>query len=215
MARIKFFYDTVSPYSLFAFEAIQRYQRLWNVDVDLQPFLLGGVMHASGNRPPGTLAAKATHMAKDLTVLGGLFGCPVNFPTNFPEESLKAQRILTALKMKEPSKVAHASRQMWKLYWHDGRSIQNEADLIEYMSAVVGSQAEQYVKEHASSAEVKAELKRVTMEAIETGAYGSPWMVATNDEGKTMEFFGSDRIEALAYFLGRPYSGPNPGSSKL
>lgn len=40
--RIEFFYDIMSPYSFFAFEVLSRYQRLWNVTLELRPILLGG-----------------------------------------------------------------------------------------------------------------------------------------------------------------------------
>lgn len=40
-------------------------------------------------------------------------------------------------------------------------------------------------------------------------------MVAVNDAGESANFFGSDRYELMAFFLGKPYLGPHPEKAKL
>lgn len=45
----------------------------------------------------------------------------------------------------------------------------------------------------AGRAEMKERLKKLTSEAVEKGAFGAPWLVATDADGKTDVFFGSDR----------------------
>lgn len=37
-----------SPYSWLAFETLMRYRNVWDAQVHLRPFLLGGVMKATG-----------------------------------------------------------------------------------------------------------------------------------------------------------------------
>lgn len=37
-----------SPYSWLAFETLMRYRPVWNVEIELRPMFLGGVMQASG-----------------------------------------------------------------------------------------------------------------------------------------------------------------------
>ena len=49
--RIEFLYDIVSPYSALAWQVLNRYRASWpTVDILPVPFLLGGVMKASGNQ---------------------------------------------------------------------------------------------------------------------------------------------------------------------
>ena len=53
---ITLYSDCLSPFSYFAFTVIDRYvnqARLWPATLVLKPVLLGGVMAATGNLPPG------------------------------------------------------------------------------------------------------------------------------------------------------------------
>lgn len=49
------------------------------------------------------------------------------------------------------------------------------------------------ILEAAGSQPCKDALKKSTNEALERGAFGCPWLWATNAEGKGEPFFGSDR----------------------
>ncbi|KAJ3402095.1 Glutathione S-transferase kappa 1, partial [Chytridiales sp. JEL 0842] len=54
-------------------------------------------------------------------------------------------------------------------------------------------------------------LSKVTKHAVEDlGAFGAPWVLVEKEDGSKMTFFGSDRFEAIAFFLGKPYYGVNP-----
>lgn len=47
------------------------------MDLILRPFFLGGVMKASGNRPPMMVPSKALYMHKDLARNAAYFGVPL------------------------------------------------------------------------------------------------------------------------------------------
>lgn len=52
----------MSPYSLFAFAVLRRYAAhpAWkHVKIEYVPIFLGGIMQGTGNKPPGTLPARA------------------------------------------------------------------------------------------------------------------------------------------------------------
>lgn len=49
MGRIELFYDIVSPYSLFAFHTLLRYEKAFGFELVLRPFFLGGA--CTCNRP--------------------------------------------------------------------------------------------------------------------------------------------------------------------
>ncbi|KAI8851788.1 glutathione S-transferase kappa 1-like protein [Chytridium lagenaria] len=195
-ATITLFYDVVSPFSWLGFEAAHRYKNIWDYKLVLQPFFLGGIMSGTGNKPPATNPYKGKYMYQDLQLLGKLHQVPIKFPANFPENSLRAQRILTAIQMKDADKLEEASRQLWRLYWRDEKSLQSEDDLVEYLSPVLSDDlARKYVYEFANSAEVKEKLLTVTKATMDNeGSFGAPW----------------DRMESIAFFLNKPYLGAVP-----
>lgn len=58
----------------------------------------------------------------------------------------------------------------------------------------------------AGDPQYKDALRRTTEEALGRGAFGAPWLWATNGEtGRSEPFFGSDRWHHVYEFLGLPY----------
>ncbi|KAJ3289088.1 hypothetical protein HDU79_004327 [Rhizoclosmatium sp. JEL0117] len=217
MSKLKLYYDVVSPYSWFGVELLMRYKSRWpSVQFELVPFSLGGVMQLSENQPPATNPKKGAQMLKEIKFLKRMYDIDIGYPKDFPQLTLHAQRILTALRLQKSDKLEAASKAFWKLYWRDEKSITSKEDLFAYLAPIVGKEhATKLVEVDSQTPQVKQELIRVTKEAVEVhGAFGAPWIVCEREGKEAMAFFGSDKVEAIAYYFGVKYEGPCPPGYK-
>ncbi|KAB5586650.1 hypothetical protein PHYPO_G00004110 [Pangasianodon hypophthalmus] len=217
---IELFYDVVSPYSWLGFEVLCRYRNVWNIDLKLRPAFLGGVMQASGNKPPAMVPNKGLYMMKDLKRLASYMNVPLQHPSDpfevmFNKGSLSAMRFITAVAEKEKEKdndrlLENVSREVWKRIWSMDQDICEPVSLSEAgLKAGLSSSEVEEVINLAKSEPIKNKLKQTTQEAINYEAFGFPLIICHVD-GKPQIFFGSDRFELMAHCIGEKWLGPEP-----
>ena len=118
--KIELYFDCLSPFSYLAFTVLTRYEEMWGVDLELKPFLLGGVMAATGNTPPGArpwAGATARVSMQDMARTKRHFNMPdmLDMPGNFfgPDgpadkrglaRDLRYMRTLAALRRLHPAR---------------------------------------------------------------------------------------------------------------
>ncbi|XP_011796751.1 PREDICTED: glutathione S-transferase kappa 1 isoform X5 [Colobus angolensis palliatus] len=203
LRTVELFYDVLSPYSWLGFEVLCRYQNIWNINLQLRPSLIGGIMKDSGNKPPALLPRKGQYMANDIKLLRHHFQIPIQFPKDFfaviiEKGSLSAMRFLTAVSLEHPEMLEKVSRELWMRVWSRAAE-----------KAGMSAEQAQGLLEKISTPKVKNQLKETTEAACRYGAFGLPITVAHVD-GQTHMIFGSDRMELLAYLLGEKWMGPVP-----
>ncbi|KAK2855403.1 hypothetical protein Q7C36_007272 [Tachysurus vachellii] len=215
---VELFYDVVSPYSWLGFEVLCRYRNVWNMELKLRPAFLGGVMHESGNRPPGMVPNKGLYMVKDLNRLASFMNVPLRHPSDpfevmFNKGSLAAMRFITAVAEKEKDGyhlVENVSRELWKRIWSTDQDICEPASLSEAgLKAGLSSSEVEELLRLAKSQPIKDKLKQTTHEALEYKAFGFP-LIVCHVGGKPQVFFGSDRFELMAHSIGEKWLGPEP-----
>lgn len=217
--KVELFYDVVSPYTWFGFEALCRYRSHWNMDLILRPFFLGGVMKETGNRPPMMVPAKGLYMAKDLARNAKYFALPINpienpFEVMVEKGTLKAQRFLTAIKMQHPEHLENVSRELWNRIWSRGEDIYEKESLkLAALKANMDENDALNCVKLMDDSIVKDTLKKATEEAIEQGAFGAPWIVVHTAKGPEV-FFGSDRFPLIAMAMNEKWIGPLPAAHR-
>ncbi|XP_003929852.1 glutathione S-transferase kappa 1 [Saimiri boliviensis] len=212
---LELFYDVLSPYSWLGFEILCRYQNIWNINLQLRPSFLGGIIKDSENKPPALVPRKGQYMANDIKLLRQHVQVPIQFPKDFfsvvlEKGSLSAMRFLTAVNLEHPEMLQNVSRELWMRIWSRDEDItQPQSILAAAEKAGMSAEQAQGLLEKSSTSKVKNQLKETTEAACRYGAFGLPITVAHVD-GQTHMMFGSDRMELLAYLLGEKWMGPVP-----
>lgn len=234
-SKASLYFDVVSPYTYLNLVTWSRYLPLWpSVDLALRPVFLGGIMKATGNKPPGMLRQKHAFMMQDLRRCSQQANIPLlDVPTNFLSEvaraSLQVQRTLCAAEQYGIPKSKRLDLALGFSYAiHADPALRCSENTLTVAPPLFHSafsragfdEAEaKTIIQLVSSAEVKGLLQAATDEAVARGAFGSPTLViesnAAHESGPSKDnllIFGSDRMEQIAWILGEAWKGPNPSA---
>lgn len=203
--KVDFYYDVVSPFSYLAYTIFCRYEKAWGLELELHPFLLGGVMKATGNTPPASLPARAPYLLRDLLRQCDFHHLPIQIPDSFPTNSLLAMRFLTATKQECPEKLRSFSEHLWQSHYGQGLEIATESALSQvFASPAFDPALIARLMQMSVTPEVKNALRAETEAAVEKGAFGAPTFFIHTPHGEEM-FFGSDRFHLVAQLLGQKF----------
>jgi 2-hydroxychromene-2-carboxylate isomerase len=189
--RVEIFFDIASPYSYLASTQMEGLARRTGATIEWRPFLLGGLFAAIGNQAPAMLKPRAAYMGRDLQRWATRYEVPLRWPSRFPINTVKAQRMLLALREeKGDGACAELAAAFFAAYWADDRDVSDLATLVEIADAA-GFEGEA-LAERTQEPAIKEALKAATSEAEERGAFGAP----TFFSGGEM-YFGNDRLLLL------------------
>ena len=87
--RVEFYFDYGSPTSYLAYTQIEKIAKRNSAAVDYKPVLLGGVLSATGNRPPTDIAAKRKWMIGDLECFAKHYGVSFRWNPKFRSTHLR------------------------------------------------------------------------------------------------------------------------------
>jgi len=192
--QIEFFFDYVSPYSYLGDAELTRVAARTGAEVVYRPMFLGGVMQATGNRPPGTVVAKGVYMSRDLERWARRYGVTIQMNPSFPLNTLAALR--GALVALDDGSFPVYHRAMFQAMWRDAVNLADDAAYRGVLEAA-GLDATALCA-RASEQAIKDRLRANTDEAIARGAFGAPSFFV----GEEL-FFGNDRLDFVAEAVGR------------
>eukprot|EP00929_Paragymnodinium_shiwhaense_P031595 TRINITY_DN17662_c0_g2_i1.p1 TRINITY_DN17662_c0_g2~~TRINITY_DN17662_c0_g2_i1.p1 ORF type:complete len:225 (+),score=69.33 TRINITY_DN17662_c0_g2_i1:141-815(+) len=223
--KLVYYFDVISPYTALATEVLARYKDIWQMDLELKPMFLGGVMQKSKNQPPAMVPSRGQFLAKDLERSAKFYNLPLlDSPGNFFSEVARAiigvQRILCAAQLEglDPKTLSALLTAFSQGVHVDASNRTEDNDLkiddafLRKCMANAGIDAALAEKLLAASkgADAKKKLQDNTDEAVNLGAYGSPTMIVDGEF-----YFGSDRFEQMAFMAGKKWLGPDPSRSRL
>lgn len=94
---------------------------------------------------------------------------------------------------------------LWRAYWSEGIDTSTPEGLVEALSTVFPEQTLTQIIEGTVSAKNKKRVIDTTNAVMKQGAFGAPWMIATNSQGESANFWGNDRWDHVFLHLGVPF----------
>ena len=189
---VEFYFDYVSPFSYLADSQMPGLAKRTGATIVYRPMFLGGVMQATGNKPPVTVPAKGRYMATDIPRWCAQYGIELNMNPHFPVNTLLAMR--GAFVALESGCFSAYHQALFRAVWVD----QVDAADPEALGGVLekaGLDAAALLA-RCSEPEIKQALKDATDRAVERGAFGAPTFFVGDDM-----FFGNDRLHFVEQAL--------------
>ncbi len=188
MRRFDFFFDYGSPYSYLADSRLPALAERTGAELRYRPMLLGGVFKATGNSSPvaNPCEPKRVYGALELERWIAHLGVPFRFNPHFPINTLLLMRTAVAAQRAGVFQPFH--RAVYPSFWAEGENL-GEPEVVIRVVEKAGLDARALL-EAAGDAEVKAELRANTEEAIARGAFGAPTFFVEDQM-----FFGNDRLD--------------------
>ena len=206
---VEFYFDFISPYSYIAYTLLQRVKRDWGIRIIYKPIRLGRVVKESGNAPPAASPAKGIWLRKDLQRSCNLYGIQFNASEDFFAVPMKwaAHLVIVVQEMMGEDAAERVINALWKEFFGNGNvepfisgEVSGLTDIIK--GVIDGGKIDEILNKMVSE-ETSNRYQESTNEAFKVGAFGAPTMIVTKcSSGKKDFFFGSDRLNHIAHFLG-------------
>ncbi|RAS25063.1 MULTISPECIES: 2-hydroxychromene-2-carboxylate isomerase [unclassified Pseudomonas] len=193
---VEFYFDLGSPASYLAWTQLPTLCARNGATLVYRPMLLGGVFQATGNASPAMVPAKGRYMFTDLGRYARRYGVPFGMPPGFPVNTLTLMRGVIGMQLRSPGQFDVLVAALFRGLWAQQRNLSDAATLDETLGQAGFDPAAFHAL--AADGEVKAELKRVTEEAVARGVFGAPTVFV---EGEM--FFGQDRLDFVEEALAR------------
>jgi 2-hydroxychromene-2-carboxylate isomerase len=184
MATLRFLFDVGSPTAYLAWKRLPGIVERTGATLEAVPILLGGIFKATGNAPPGTVAAKGRWMGDDMALWARRDGTPMQMNPRFPINTTAMMRGCVAAQMR--GEFDSYVNTVFDGMWRDAKDMGDPAVLGAALAAA-GLDAPAYAAA-IETPEVKDKLRANTDAAVAAGVFGAPSFFV----GERL-FFGQDR----------------------
>jgi 2-hydroxychromene-2-carboxylate isomerase len=192
MATLRFLFDVGSPTAYLAWKRLPKIIERTGATVDHVPILLGGIFKATGNAPPGTVAAKGRWMNDDMATWAKRDGTSFQMNPKFPINTTAMMRGCIAAQ--DRGEFQAYTDAVFHGMWRDAKDMGDLA-VLGATIAEAGLDAAAYAAALEDQA-VKDKLRANTEAAVAAGVFGAPSFFV----GDRL-FFGQDRTDFVELAL--------------
>jgi 2-hydroxychromene-2-carboxylate isomerase len=153
-----------------AYKRLQQVSKKYDVDIQLEPVLLGGIFQGASNQSPAVVPLKATWMDIDMKRYADRFGVPFKQNEFFPINTITLMR--GAIVALETGCFDHYVETVYDAMWCESKNLADMEILIDVLtSADLDAKT---LLEGTQQAHIKDDLKQRTTAALERGLFGCP-----------------------------------------
>ena len=183
---IEFLFDIGSPTSYLAYRRLPAIAARTGAAIEYVPILLGGIFKATGNAPPGLVAARGRWMNIDMARYAAREGITLRHNPDFPINTITPMRMLTGAR--STAEFAPLAEALFSARWEIPRNL-GDADVLAATLTVAGFDAASQLA-RAGDPGTKAALIKATEDAVTRGVFGAPTFFVDG-----AFFFGQDRLD--------------------
>jgi len=205
-----FYFDYISPYAYFTWDALQKNHFAESANIEYRPVLFAGLLNHWEQKGPAEIPAKRVFLMKQTLRYAARHHIPFEFPAYHPFVPLHALRV--SLPCVAGDQQMTVMRALWEAAWVKGQDLADAKVVIAALCAHGLDGEALFAKTRES--EAKNQLRIYTETAIEEGVFGVPSIVVDkevfwgNDSLIDVEDYlaGEDGLEPekIAAFLNRP-----------
>ncbi|WP_170332334.1 2-hydroxychromene-2-carboxylate isomerase [Ruegeria arenilitoris] len=190
--QIQFWFEFASTYSYLSAVRIEQVAAAKGVVVEWQPFLLGPIFAEQGwdNSPFNIYPAKGRYMWRDMERLCTERGLPFARPARFPQNGLKAARLVLAIQ--SPDQKAAFVRAVYSAEFGSGRDISDESVLAKCLQS---ANLPIEMLDKTNDPNIKSALIEQVAMAKSHDIFGAPSFLV----GEEL-FWGDDRLDAAVSY---------------
>ena len=167
MKRIVFWFDVISPFVHLAFERLPQALEGCSYEVAYRPLLVAALLQHHGQKGPAEIDSKRAWTFRHVHWLAEQQGMQLDTPVTHPFNPLALQRLALACAPTRELPNRRVVQTLLAHVWHGGADANDPARLRDLIAQLAPAR-------DPAGAEVKAELRAHSNEAIARGLFGVP-----------------------------------------
>ncbi len=191
---IDFYFDFASPYGYIASHRIDDLAARHGREVAWRPYLLGVAFQRTGIPLVTDQGIRGDYARHDFGRCARYHGVSFQIPDAFPMLAVNPSRAYYWLADQDGAAAKGLARALWRAYFVDNRDI-SKPEVIAEVAAAQGLDGAAVVAALQDRA-IKDRLRQETENAIERGAFGSPYVIVDGEP-----FWGNDRLDMVEKWL--------------